>query len=236
MSVLAAFPPLEEIIGMEPEELGPFLLRYLKTQPEASINRYNFTMLNDHEIFEKLGNDQNKLKALRERMMEAWMWLEREGLVLPQPGQKDDWSFITQKGKRLLAEENFEAYKKANLFPVEIDPVLVREVRPLFVRGDYDTAVFRAFKEVEVRVRKKGNFSNDDYGVDLMRKAFGANGPLTNKTATKGEQDAVRELFSGALGTFKNPSSHREVKYDDPKEVADAISIANQLLRMVERI
>jgi hypothetical protein len=47
---------------------------------------------------------------------------------------------------------------------------------------------------------------------------------------------AVRELFSGALGTFKNPSSHREVKYDDPKEVADAISIANQLLRMVERI
>lgn len=236
MGILSAFPPLEEIIGMEPEELAPYLLRYLKTQPENYINRYNFTMLNEREIIDALNNDQKKLQAVRERMMEAWMWLEHEGLVLPQPGQQNDWSFITQKGKRLLAEENFEAYKKANLFPVEIDPVLVREVRPLFVRGDYDTAVFHAFKEVEVRVRKKGNFSNDDYGVDLMRKAFGTNGPLTNKTATKGEQDAVRELFSGALGTFKNPSSHREVKYDDPKEVADAISIANQLLRMVERI
>jgi hypothetical protein len=54
----------------------------------------------------------------------------------------------------------------------------MRAVRPLFARGDYDPAVFRAFKEVEVRVRKKDTSLVGEYGVDLMNKAFGPNGPL----------------------------------------------------------
>ena len=220
---------------MEPEELAPFILRYLKGQPVDSINRNNFTSANVQEVYQACGEDNRKLEAFTRCLMEAWMWLEREGLVLPKPGQLDDWSFITRKGQRLLEEENFEAYKKANLFPSDMDAVIIKDVRPLFVRGDYDTAVFRAFKEIEVRVRKKGNFPNEDFGVDLMRKAFGTNGPLANKEATKGERDAVRELFSGTLGTFKNPSSHREVRFTDPKEVIDVICVANQLLRMVDR-
>jgi hypothetical protein len=42
----------------------------------------------------------------------------------------------------------------------------------------------------------------------------------------------VRDLFVGAIGIFKNPSSHRNVQFDDPGEAADMISTANQLLRM----
>jgi uncharacterized protein (TIGR02391 family) len=231
--MLNSFPPAEEILNMEPEELAPFLLKYLKSQPENSINRYNFTLLSDQSIYQALNNDHNKHKQFAQKFMEAWMWLEHEGLVLPKPGQQGDWAYITAKGQRLSEEGNFESYKQAKLFPSDLDPVLVREVRPLFVRGDYDTAVFRAFKEVEVRVRAKGGFANEDYGVDLMRKAFGTGGPLANASAPKGEQDATRELFSGTLGTFKNPSSHREVKYTDPQEVIDVIQIANQLLRMI---
>lgn len=236
MSFMTQFPPIDEVLKMEPEELAPFVLRYLKEQPNDSINRYNFTSANDREVYEACGNDSGKHEAFARSLMEAWMWLEREGLVAPRPKQQDHWAFITRKGKRLLDEENFETYKQANLFPSNMDPILVKEVRPLFVRGDYDTAVFRAFKEVEVRVRKKGGFANEDFGVDLMRKAFGNGGPLANKEATKGEQDAVRELFSGTLGTFKNPSSHREVSFSDPREVVDVICVANQLLRMVERV
>ena len=54
-----------------------------------------------------------------------------------------------------MKEENFTAFLKAKLFPPHIDPLMARTVKPLFMRGDYETAVFRAFKEVEVRVRKR---------------------------------------------------------------------------------
>lgn len=116
---------------MEPEELTPFLLKYLKSQPENSINRYNFTLLSDQSIYQALNNDHNKHKQLAQKFMEAWMWLEHEGLVLPKPGQQGDWAYITAKGQRLSEEGNFEAYKQAKLFPSDLDPVLVREVRPL---------------------------------------------------------------------------------------------------------
>ena len=46
----------------------------------------------------------------------------------------------------------------------------------------------------------------------------------------------MSDLFAGAVGKFKNPSSHRDIEYTDPNEVADIIRLANQLLRMVDNI
>ena len=103
------------------------------------------------------------------------------------------------------------------------------------MRGDYETAVFRAFKEVEVRVRDMAKLGNEVYGRELMVKAFGETGPLTNSAAPKSEQAAIRELFCGAISSFKNPASHREVHFDDVHEVVDLICFANQLLRLVTR-
>lgn len=118
-----------------------------------------------------------------------------------------------------------------------LDPILVRKVKQAFIRGDYDTAIFQVFKEVEVRVREKACLGNSDIGVSLMRTAFNPdNGHLTDKNADKGERVARMELFAGAIGTYKNPSSHREVVFADPKEAADIIHIANQLLRILNSI
>ena len=62
-----------------------------------------------------------------------------------------------------------------------LDPELADEVLPLFRPNDYDTLVFKAFKLVEMRVRKLGGFADDVVGGDLMRKAFHPEeGPLTN--------------------------------------------------------
>lgn len=229
---LPNFPDAETILGMQPEELAPFVLRHLKAQPENSINRYNFTLAGDRELSERLGR---KYDDYRKRLMEAWMWLEREGFLAPQPGQQDDWSYVTRRGQKVLDNEDFSPYAKSSLFPTHIDPVLLRNVKPLFTRGDYDTAVFRAFKEIEVRVRNKAGLSNGDYGIDLMRKAFGPGGALEDSGAPQAERDRVRELFVGAIGTFKNPTSHREVSYTDPFEVIDIICMANQLLRIVDK-
>lgn len=194
-------------------------------QATSHLNRYNFGI-----AAEKSGSD------VARRLIEAWMWLEREGFIAPRPADPGNWIFVTRKGERVAENENFTAYSKAALFPDDLDAMLVRNVKPLFVRGDYDTAVFRAFKEVETRVRAKANLGSDAYGRDLMVRAFGTKGPLTDSSMPKGEQDARRELFAGAISSFKNPSSHRDVQFDSAREAIDMICFANQLLRIVDRI
>ena len=74
---------------------------------------------------------------------------------------------------RVVDDQDFKAYRIMSLFSSHIDPVLTQHVKPLFIRGDYDTAVFRAFKEVEVRVRLKAGLPDTAYGVQLMNDAFG---------------------------------------------------------------
>jgi uncharacterized protein (TIGR02391 family) len=225
-------PPIETVLEMEPEELAPFVLKDLSGQER--INRYNYTLPNG-TVIQSHGNKIDE--QVREHLMEAWMWLEREGFVAPKPGQQDTWSYVTARGEKVLAEQDFSRYASANLLPSDsLDPILVRKVKPEFIRGDYELAVFSAFKEVEVRVRTKGGFTATDLGVDLMRKAFKPKtGPLTDKAAPAGEQQAMMDLFAGAIGTHKNPSSHRYVEFQDAKEVADAIHLANHLLRIVDR-
>lgn len=211
---------------MEPEELGPFILRYLrKPGATSNLNRYNFGLSADRG-----GGEVGR------RLMEAWMWLEREGFLAPRPADSGQWVFVTRKGERVAESEDFSAYAKASLFPDDLDAILVRNVKPLFVRGDYDTAVFRAFKEVETRVRAKAGFGPDAYGRDLMVRAFGTTGPLTDASMPRGEQDARRELFAGAISSFKNPSSHRDVQFESAREAMDMICFANQLLRIVDRL
>ena len=149
-----------------------------------------------------------------------------------------DWAFITPRGRKVLEEQNFETYEKGYFLPSEgLDPVLVRKAKQSFIRGDYETAVFQAFKEIEVRVRKKAGLSASDIGVPLMRKAFSPKeGILTDKSADAGEKVARMELFAGAMGSYGNPTHHRDVSFEDPKDAADIIRIANQLLRIVESI
>ena len=136
-----------------------------------------------------------------------------------------------------MADQNFETYRRASILQiVELDPTLARKVKPLFLRGDYEVAVFQAYKEVEVRVREAAGLANDRYGVDLMREAFNPNsGKLTEEEAPYPEREAWAHVFAGAFGVFKNPSSHRRVDWGEPQEAAEIILFANYLLRIVVR-
>jgi uncharacterized protein (TIGR02391 family) len=67
-------------------------------------------------------------------------------------------------------------------------------------------------KAVEVAVRDVTGLPTKDVGTSLMRKAFDpANGPLTDMNTDMAEREARAHLFSGAIGSYKNPHSHRYV-------------------------
>ena len=186
------FPPLETVLEMNPEELAPFVLKYLSDKP--NINRYNFTLGSNPDIVAYAGGRLNE--ELNNRLMEAWMWLEKEILITPKAGAQHDWAVITRRGRKIIENDNFSAIKFEALLPSDnLDPVLLQKVKSLFIRGEYEMAIFAAFKEVEVRVRKKAGLSNSDVGVKLMRTAFGTGGGLFDATLPAGESDAIRELF-----------------------------------------
>lgn len=240
MSILTeVFPPLEVALKLEPEELAVPLLECLckieESQKNAGLlNRYTFTLDRNFEGYSKTENYYDIATAVSE----AWMWLEKEGLIAPSPGQRDrDWVFVTSRGRVFRKMGDPKRFKEAKYLPREVlDPQLVAKARPPFLRGEYDSAVFEAFKEVEIRIRKLSSGDKADIGINLMRKAFHPqNGPLTDKTQTPGERQAISDLFAGAIGLFKNPSSHHDVDFDNPAEVSELIMFADQLIRIVGR-
>jgi uncharacterized protein (TIGR02391 family) len=90
-------------------------------------------------------------------------------------------------------------------------------------------------KAVEVAVREPGGFDDGVLGTDLMREAFHPDrGRLTDMQAEPGEREARSHLFAGAIGSYKNPNSHRDVQFRDPLEAAEIVMFANHLLSIVD--
>jgi uncharacterized protein (TIGR02391 family) len=116
-----------------------------------------------------------------------------------------------------------------------LHPRLADKVWSAFMRREFDVATFQAMKAVEVSVREASGLTASLLGTALMRKAFDpTSGPLTDMAAEMGEREARSALFAGAIGSYKNPHSHRDVDLSDPKEAVEIIMLANHLLRIVD--
>jgi uncharacterized protein (TIGR02391 family) len=230
------FPPVDTALALEPEELALPLVECLcryEQRPNDSgmLNLHNFSVPTDY-------SDRDSRKEMEKAIAEAWVWLQSEGLIAPRPGASTGgWIFVTRRGKKFRESGDVNKFKAANLLPHKIlDPQLASKIRAPYLRGDYESAVFESFKEVEIRIRQISGYGHNDIGVKLMRKAFKPeDGILTDKEQLPSEQQGICELFAGAIGSFKNPSSHRDVSFTDPAEVAELIMLADLLIRIAER-
>jgi uncharacterized protein (TIGR02391 family) len=105
-----------------------------------------------------------------------------------------------------------------------------------FYFGEYEFAAFAATREVEIRLRQLGRFDRSVLGVNLARQALKVGRPLADPHLLPAEQQGTMELFSGALAVFKNPTSHRQVEFDDPTLASEVILLADLLMRILDRI
>ena len=232
-TIHSILPDGEALLKLEPEEVAGIVLEYLNSLSDSErgqLHRTNFSL--QHTYIEFPSELHSEIAKV---LMEGWVWLEREGLIAPRPGETGEWVFITRRGKKMKAASDLEGYRHCNLLPrKQLHPVIASKVWTTFIRGDYDTAVFQAFKEVEVSVRNAGGFPPEEIGVNLMRKAFSpGKGPLSDKSKPIAEQEALSSLVAGAIGSYKNPHSHRSVTID-AEEAVEMIIIASHLLKIVD--
>ncbi len=234
-SMFEILPDAATVLQLEAEELAGVLIQYLNSltiHEQRQINRYNFLTGGGLE-----GYPNDSKNSLELAFAEAWAWLERECLLALLPNASGSYGFfITRRGKKLVDRTAFEAYRRASVLPrALLHPRIESRAYPSFMRGAYDTAVFESFREVEVAVRQASGFGPDKYGRPLMRAAFGPpDGPLIDRATLTSEQESVAELFAGAIGTYKNPTSHRTQLVSDPQYASEIIMLASHLLKLVE--
>src|SRR5262245_59035312 len=108
--------------------------------------------------------------------------LERDGFIAQDTTQDSDvFKVLTKRGLAVVERDLAEM----ELPSINIDELLSREdlrdkVRDDYIVGDYEWAVFKAFKLVEETVRRKAGQPASLVGVNLMSTAFKTGGVLTH--------------------------------------------------------
>jgi uncharacterized protein (TIGR02391 family) len=241
-------PDADDLLAIPVEVVGPIMLKIAASiTQQAGFTYEGVTEIHIGTGFASHrdnGYPPHKKPQVDEHLSRTWNWLERNGFIEPASGisGRNGWRVLTEEGRAVADGKDMAQIRAALDFPKTLlHPSIREKVWGALLRNDLDEAVFAAFKAVEIAVREAGNYSPTDLGADLMRKAFDASdnptadrGRLTDLSQPKGEREALAHLFAGAIGSYKNPHSHRTVNLTDPAEAQEQVMLATHLLRIVE--
>lgn len=118
-----------------------------------------------------------------------------------------------------------------------LHPEVVRAAGPLYLDGHLASAIFEAFKAIEVRVRRLSGLRAS--GRDLMARAFRESDPPLalnrGETVVDGdEQEDFKLIFMGAMQGIRNPKAHDDVFQEDAERTLDYLSFASLLMRRLD--
>ncbi len=228
-------PDVDVLLRLPPEALARILLRLAKAHAERGRFQPNDLLAIGTAVAHYPADRMTEVETL---LSKAWQWLRLNFLILAAPGTDGQfgWIVLSPLGADLAkaSDQEFARFRDAAASPRSLLHASIPEkVWLALARGDLDEAVFAAFKAVEEAVRLAGNFGPSHGGVDLMRKAFGTDGPLANKLHPEAEREALADLFAGAMASWQNPLPDRAVSITDPQEAQALVAFASHLLRVV---
>jgi len=234
-------PEKDVVLALEPEELAGIVLKLLRVrfaEQSQSINPYNCILEIEHgSAYDQTPSyPRESTKEIQGALSEAFAWLEGQALLVPKPGSPGDgWKILSRRAQRIETEEDFQNFEMARRLNRDLlHPKIAAKVWLACVRGDFAEAIFTAMRAVEISVRDAGEFEQRQVGTKLMQAAFGHGGPLRDTQADTAEEDGVMHLFIGAMGSYKNPHSHRNVAMTDALEAIEIVMLASHLLRIVD--
>jgi uncharacterized protein (TIGR02391 family) len=148
-----------------------------------------------------------------------------------------DIAKLTPLGKAFIEGGGYKI--KAYVPKVEAEYPIVSEKickvsKSLFLNNHYDDAVFKAFKQLEIEIKKKTGVKGE-IGVSLMNKVFSSTIGKVKFSDDIGLQDGYMNLFKGAMGAIRNDNGHNEVSYSR-EEAIELLHYASFLMRKVENM
>jgi hypothetical protein len=182
---------------MTQEELAYALLEDMQARLESPMNG----MANRHHVATNLfsigafysssGNTadvRDLANRIDKRGRDAFALLERWDLAEPADdiNGRNGYIVLTDRGKTTTERTDFERIRVRGLVRAEmLHPLLRRQIYEYFSADDLGTAVFEAFKTVEIEVRKVCGYAEKEIGKPLMCKAFALRGPLAKSSESR---------------------------------------------------
>ncbi len=221
----------EKLLSISPELLAGIFVEMWKRDKPKTIIPYNICCSVDSWQGNSLYRHDLKI-----HIMEAMAFLISECILIPSPDDSHGITYVLgSRANSLNNAKDISQIGKLEFLPASIlHPVIAQHARSTYLQGDYETAVFKAYKQVEIAVRDASGASDKSVGVSLMREAFKQNsGRLTDTTIEAGEQQAMSDMFAGAVGFYRNSTGHRNLDFE-PLKAAEAIIHASHLMKIID--